>query len=205
MRNVPMENKRSHKSSRIPRPVIIFFAKALGLFVAWKLLYLLWLMPAGVPDRQLTRFVGHGTVDVLNFFSGGQVFHAVNAFQTQRLDGGEVSGDVVDIFWKGQNTLRVANACNGLELMVLYAGFLFCYPGTARRRYIFLGWGLLLICVLNILRCALLVWIFLRYRAYLDFSHHFLFTFLVYACIFLLWWRYTKNGVRHSISGAVSY
>jgi len=150
-------------------------------------------MPAGVPDRQLTSFVGHGTVAVLNFFSGGHVFDAVKAYQTQKLDGGEVSGQVVDIYWKGENTLRVANACNGLELMVLYAGFLFCYPGRARRRYMFLAWGLLLICVLNIFRCALLVWIFLRYREYLDFSHHFVFTFLVYACIFLLWWRYTKK------------
>jgi exosortase/archaeosortase family protein len=170
--------------------VRLFFIKAVLVFVGWKLLYLLWLMPKGILDTPLTHCVGAATVVTLNVFGDGQ-FSGVPGWETQHLDGGEVSGSVVDIYYRGQNTLRIANACNGLELMVLYGAFLFCYPGSPRRRWSFLGLGLCLIFLMNILRCALLVWIFLRYRKYLDFSHHFFFTFLVYACIFLLWWRYT--------------
>jgi exosortase/archaeosortase family protein len=175
-----------------------FFIKAVLLFIGWKLLYLLWLMPKGILDTPLTHSVGAATVFTLNVFGGGH-FTGVPGWETQQLDGGQVSGSVVDIYYKGQNTLRVANACNGLELMVLYGAFLFCYPGRPGRRWAFLGGGLVLIFLMNVVRCALLVGIFLRYRQYLDFSHHFFFTFLVYACIFLLWWRYTmkpKSDVR---------
>jgi exosortase/archaeosortase family protein len=176
----------------VPLVVRSFLIKAVLLFIGWKLVYLLWLMPRGILDTPLTHAVGSATVATLNVFGGGR-FSGVEGWETQQVDGGEVSGSVVDIYYRGENTLRVANACNGLELMVLYGAFLFCYPGRPARRWSFLAAGLCLIFLMNIVRCALLVWIFLRYRRYLDFSHHFLFTFLVYACILLLWWRYTMK------------
>jgi len=157
--------------------------------------YLLWLMPRGILDSPLTYTVGVSTVATLNLFAVHSRFTAVRAFQVLELDGGTESGNVTDIYYNGQNTLRIANACNGLEVMVLYAGFLFCYPGSTSRRFSFLAAGILLIFILNIIRCALLVWIYLHYRQYLDFSHHFAFTFVVYAFIFLLWFRYTRNAI----------
>jgi exosortase/archaeosortase family protein len=177
-------------SLAVPRVVRSFFIKAILVFVTWKLLYLLWLMPKGILDTPLTHLVGASTVATLNLF-GDRRFAGVRGWETQQVDGGQVSGAVVDIYYAGTQTLRIANACNGLELMVLFGGFLFCYPGPPARRWRFLALGLGLIFIMNVARCALLVWIFLRYRRYLDFSHHFFFTFLVYACIFLLWWRYT--------------
>jgi exosortase/archaeosortase family protein len=191
-----------HYSLPVPRMVRSFFIKAILVFIAWKLLYLLWLMPKGILDTPLTHLVGAGTVATLNVFGGGG-FTGVPGWETQQVDGGQVSGSVVDIYDGKENTLRIANACNGLELMVLYGAFLFCYPGSAGKRWRFLALGIGLILLMNIVRCALLVWIFLRYRAYLDFSHHFFFTFLVYACIFLLWWRYTQKPKPH-VSAVVS-
>jgi exosortase/archaeosortase family protein len=181
----------------------MFFFKAFLVFVAWKVLYLFWLQPKGILDTPLTHAVGSATVSTLNFFSGAGVFKGVEGSQTQELDGGDVTSAVTDIYRGSQETLRVADACNGLELMVLYIGFLFCYPGSLSRRLVFGFGGLCIIFLVNILRCSLLVWIFLRYRKYLDFSHHFFFTFLVYVCIFLLWWRYTlKPGKGAVISDA---
>ncbi len=178
---------------QIPRPVALFFLKAFLVFIVWKAVYLLWLMPSGLLDTPLTHSVGAGTVATLNFFGGHGRFSPVPGFETQDLDGGSVHFAVTDIYFNGQNTLRIASACNGLELMVLYVAFLFCYPGRPSRRWGFAGGGLCLIFLLNILRCSLLVWISMRYRQYLDFSHHFFFTFLIYACIFLLWWRYAAK------------
>lgn len=138
--------------------------------------------------------VGVSTVAVLNLFAGESKYTAVRAFPPPDAEGETAPGGVIDIYRNGENTLRIANACNALEVMILYAGFLFCFPAPASRRYGFLGAGLLMIFLINIIRCALLVWIFLRYRQYLDFSHHFAFTFIVYSCIFLLWYRYTKRA-----------
>lgn len=192
--------KSAQPKRRIPRAVVVFFCKAFILFVVWKLAYLLWLMPRGTLDAPLTRFVGRSSVDLLNLFAGAGTYTAVSAYQVQQLDGGTESGEVVDIYRDGQNTLRVANACNGLEVMVLYLGFLLCYPGSTTRRLYFAVGGLGLIVLLNIVRCAALVGIYLHRRQLLDFSHHFAFTFIVYVVIFLLWYLYTR-GPRPGVPG----
>jgi exosortase/archaeosortase family protein len=163
------------------------------VFVVWKVLYLALLLPCRVPDRALTRLVGFSTVHVLNLFSPVVAFTAAEVEDDYVEDGIVHRSTSVDIHRGGMQTLRVADACNGLELMVLYVGFFFCFPGPLRRKLFFAVGGCLLITVVNILRCAILVEIFINYRVYLDFSHHFAFTFVIYALIFVLWFFFTKK------------
>ena len=181
-------------SLKAPRTIIEFFVKAAILFIIWKMLYMLWLRPQGILDAPLTTAIGTSTAGVLNLFAEHSDFQPVRSFPVAGPEEDAEPGGVVDIYRNGANTLRIASACNGLEIMILYAGFLFCFPAaSSSRRWTFLGIGLALIFLLNIIRCALLVWIFLRYRQYLDFSHHFLFTFIVYICVFLLWYKYADR------------
>ena len=180
-----MEALHSGGGVRIPRPVVIFFIKAFLLFVAWKALYIFLLLPGRTLDGPLTRFVGHATAGVMNMMEGRTVYSAVEATES------------MDIRRNGEQTLRVADACNALELMVLYIGFILCFPAAGRRKALFILTGCLLITLFNVLRCVALVLIFVHYRAYLDFSHHFLFTFLIYAFIFLLWYIFTKKLAFH--------
>jgi exosortase/archaeosortase family protein len=177
----------------------LFFLKALVMFVAWKVLYLSILFPRKVPDAALTRFIGASTAGVLNVLPGAPDKYSVKqALDTVILDSRIVSSPATDIYRNQERTLRVADACNGLELMVLYLGFLVCFPAAASRRWKFALGGIVLITVLNILRCTALVLIFVHYRRYLDFSHHFLFTFVVYLLIFLLWFIFTKKQKPHA-------
>ena len=188
-----MEVSYSKGGDRIPRPVLYFFVKAFVLFVVWKAFYIFFLLPAGILDRPLTRFVGGSTSVMLNAITGNSPYAAVEAVDTIA-DGERLSYAVaMDIRRDGQQTLRIADACNGLELMVLYIGFIICFPAPARRKLVFILSGCVLITILNILRCAALVIVFVRYKKYLDFSHHFAFTFLIYAFIFILWYFFTKK------------
>lgn len=180
-----------------------FFLKALGLFVAWKVLYLSVLLPHKVPDGFLTRTIGRSTAATLNVLPGASdKYYTEQALDTVLLDGKIVSAPATDIYRNGERTLRVADACNGLELMVLYTGFILCFPAMAARKWKFALGGIVLICLLNVIRCAGLVLIFVHYRRYLDFSHHFLFTFVIYALIFLLWFIFTKKPRVHGSSMA---
>jgi exosortase family protein XrtF len=178
---------------RVPRPVLSFLLKGVIVFIIWKVLYLALLLPTRVPDRALTRLVGFSTSNVLNLFSANVAYQAIEVRDDYVEDGIVIPSTSVDIRRGGMQTLRVADACNGLELMVLYVGFFFCFPGPLRRKLIFAVGGCILITLVNILRCAILVEIFIKYRAYLDFSHHFAFTFIIYALIFLLWFFFTKK------------
>jgi len=58
-----------HKLDQIPYAVRTFLLKGLLLFVAWKLIYLLFLLPSRVLDRPLTRFTAISAAKTLNYFS----------------------------------------------------------------------------------------------------------------------------------------
>ena len=179
----------------IPSSVLVFIGKGLLLFIIWKLLYLSWLQPKRILDDPLTTSVGVATTAGLNLFSGGDTYTVLKVPDTASADVGGAVTRVMEIYLNKGETLKIADPCNGLELMVLYAGFLLCFPGVPRRKAVFILFGWILIVVMNILRCMLLVLIFVHWRKYLDFSHHFVFTFIVYLVIFGLWYRFTKKQV----------
>lgn len=181
------------KIGRVPRPVFLFGLKAIVLFLVWKALYLGYFQPRRILDGPLTYSVGMATTVVLNWFEAGKPFSVQKASQRIEVEGGVQEEGVMDIYLEGRPTLRVADACNGLELMVLYVGFLVCFPAPAGRKWKFALIGTGIIYLLNVIRCVALVQIFLHYHPYLDFSHHFAFTFIVYSCIFGMWYSFTKN------------
>lgn len=177
----------------IPRSVALFLIKALILFIVWKVAYLYVIMPKRILDDPLTHSVGMATKDLLNFFSSSPHYTAIKTIEDVHGDKGVLSFSVVYIYRDGKMALSIGDPCNALEVMVLYAGFIICFPSTLKRKLFYIPVGLILIYGLNIIRCAALVLIAIYYNSYLDFSHHFLFTFIVYAFIFLLWYFFTKN------------
>jgi len=185
----------------MPRPVISFLVKAIVLFVVWKVLYLSFLLPKRILDEPLTKGIGFSTVAVLNGLPGKALFSGRTIADTLDVEGGVIRGNIVAIYRDEEKTLTVADACNGLELMVLYVGFLVCFPAGLKRKLIFGVMGCVLICLLNIIRCAALVGIYLHHRTYLDFSHHFVFQIIIYLFIFGLWYIFSKKLKQHERIG----
>jgi exosortase family protein XrtF len=179
--------------NQIPKAVRYFFLRALIAFVIWKFIYLVFLLPPRVLDGPLTYSVGELTTKTLNIFTRSHDFTVVSAVDTIEIEGSMQLVHQMHIYVKKNMTLSIADVCNALELLVLYAGFIICFPSPPARKIQFILAGFILIYLINILRCAALVLIFVHYNEYLDISHHFFFTFIVYAFIFLLWYFYTKN------------
>lgn len=179
--------------SQIPKTVRIFFLKAFLLFILWKTIYLLFLLPGRVLDGPLTYSVGVLTTKTLNLLNPSQDFTVINAIDTFKAEGIVQYSQQMRIYLNKQRTLGIVDACNGLEILVLYAGFLICFPAPISRKIQFILVGFLLIYLINIIRCAALVLIYIHYNEYLDVSHHFIFTFIVYTFIFLLWYIFAKN------------
>jgi exosortase/archaeosortase family protein len=94
---------------------------------------------------------------------------------------------------EGHKIIGVAPNCNGLELMVLYVGFIACFPTTRKRTINYIVFGLLAIFVLNILRCSAIAWLNINYKHWVDFGHKIAFKVMMYSLIFYIWVRYTKN------------
>lgn len=178
---------------QVPTPVRSFLLKAVLLFVVWKVLYLLVLQPGRVLDKPLSYMVSVGTARTLNVMTGSRDFWTAPGVNPKKDGNAVISEPVMQIFLRDERTLSIGDVCNGLEVMVLYAGLILCLPGSIRRKTIYILSGIVCIQVLNVLRCAGLIEIYLHHPEYLDFAHHYLFTFVVYACIFWLWYLFSRQ------------
>ena len=180
----------SEKWKQIPGPVKTFLWKSMAIFIVWKVLYLSILVPNRVLDRPITDAISVGTAGTLNFFSKAPDYTLKPGVNVKK-DGERE--DVMVISRGKERVLSIADACNGLEVIVLYAGLIVCLPSSLRRKLLFIFGGIAFIEAMNVLRCTGLALVYQSYPQYLDFSHHYLFTFVVYAAIFWLWYLFTKG------------
>ncbi len=163
----------------IPENIRPFLLRAAILIVAWELLYNFILKPSGIPDDQLTRIVQVGAMKLLSFFYT------------------DVGEDENVIILNGSRAVSIARQCNGLELIVLYMGFIFCLPSSPKRMILFGAIGVLVIYILNIIRTAILAVMYDINHSMTDFAHHYVFKIIIYAVVFLGWVLYMKKPKQH--------
>lgn len=174
--------------NKVPPQVRSFLLKALVIFVAWQLLYSFVLAPIRVPDRQLTNITAYSTAKLLSVF-----YNNVAAIYSH---SNTVRSAIITI--NGRGMLGILDPCNGLDIYVLYIAFLFCFPGTMRRRLTFILAGIPYIYIINTIRCALIGWLNIAHRGWVDISHHYIFTAAVYLLVFYFWIIYTNAKSEHT-------
>lgn len=176
----------------IPQQVIIFLKKAFIIFIIWKFLYHLILYKTGFPNNQLTELTAWGTNKLLLFFYPNSFFYSKNGVKVEGTGIGSL------IYMDNRLILRIFPACNGLELFVLYIGFLFCFVVKIYRTLLFSILGTLTIYLINILRTAGMAYLIIEHIRWVDFAHHYVFKIIVYSFIFFMWVRYIKELVFHN-------
>lgn len=170
--------------NKVPPLVRSFLLKALFIFIAWQLLYNFVLAPVRIPDRQLTNITCWSTARLMSVF-----YHDVGTIYTH--DNATKSALVTV---GGHPVLGILDPCNALDIFVLYISFLFCFPGAIKKRAGFILLGLPYIYIINTIRCALIGWLNMEHRGWVDISHHYIFTAAVYLLVFYLWVLYTKRS-----------
>ncbi len=166
--------------NKIPSIVRLFLIKAVIIFIIWQLLYHLILNPIRFPDKIVTNITCYSTAKVLSLYYKD----AYCAYSQNK--------SIIMI--NGKKALGIADPCNALEIFVLYIAFLFCYPGNLKTRITYSIVGILLIYFANILRCCALTLLNLYNKGWMDISHHYLFTIVLYLLVFSLWVRYCKKS-----------
>lgn len=161
--------------SDLPINLKRFLIRGTLLFIAWELIYNFIVIPYKVPNDQLTALVVYGTGKILNLFYN----------QVTIIDA--------NIFINNNPSIFVAESCNGLELIVLYIGFMLCLPTSAKRFWAFTVVGFIVITILNIFRCAALAALYYNHHPLADFAHHYAFKLIIYIVIFYGWVLYSKQ------------
>ncbi len=187
-----MESFNSLKN-KIPLPIRLFLGKALLLFIAWEIIYGVFLYDSQFLDHPLTTHIGESSAQFLNNFTSMDGFVAKNEEWSLTHDGETLEEKVSAIYHNKNKVLYIANVCNGLSLMALYVGFIICMPSKFWRKILYIILGLIALDFINILRCVGLIYLREYFYIYFEFAHHYLFKATVYTATFLIWMLYCRK------------
>jgi len=176
-----------------PPQIKTFLIRAFILFAVWKGLYLFFWSDKRTIDDPLTQLVSKHSVFVLNTILPNHQFSAKPKIALKNFEGEIQVSRVSMIYCDGKAIMNIADECNGLELFVLYFGFLIAMPATIKRKLLFGLSGIFIIHAVNILRCVGLGLLLMNWDAYFDIAHHYIFKIMIYSVIFLLWVIFSKN------------
>jgi exosortase/archaeosortase family protein len=179
--------------SQVPAEVRTFLIRATALFVIWKTVYILFLIPNQMPDAPLVRWLGDGTAVMMNIMYQTDSFYAVHT-EREKVYGADTVLATYSMVKKGKRSiLGIYQACNGLELMILYAGFILCFTGPWLRKLLYIVGGMFALYIANVVRCGFLGWIGIEYPRHFDFAHKYFFNLVIYSIAFVLWVFYVKG------------
>lgn len=177
----------------IPLPIRLFLGKAFLFFVIWKIIYSFFLFNSNSIDNLLTNHVGTSSVQILNNLTSMSGFIEKEEIYSEILGGEIIEHNSSAIYHNNYKVLNIAHACNGLELLVLYIGFIVCMPSNLKRKVLYIVIGVILLDIVNILRCVGLIYLREYFHAYFQFAHHYVFKVIVYSSTFILWIVYARK------------
>ncbi len=154
----------------LKNPVTKFLIAVFLFYIGWYCIYNLWLHPAETLDLFIVDLTISSSKFILETL-GYTVFTGAD-----RVIGVDGTGGL----WIGDN-------CNGIALFALFAGFIIAYPGSWKKKLVYITAGILLIQLMNVLRIIALAILDTHSRAWTEFNHTYTFTIIIYGFIFLLW------------------
>jgi exosortase/archaeosortase family protein len=170
------------------RALAFFLLKMAAAYAVWFVVYDLWLLPDGRIDTWLSETVAATTAGTLApFYEGARA-------------------DVRTVWIDARSGIYIENGCNGLSALSLFVGFVLAYPGTWRRRALFIPLGLVVIFVTNVVRCAVLLMVSKHWPWMFESVHGLHALFVFYIAIFGLWVAWAHWGgsePRRPASGRV--
>lgn len=173
-------------------PATRFILKSVFCVALWRIIYVFILQPIRFPDKILTLFIGKGTIIFVNLFSKSGPTKAYCIESRYRPE--------VMLVRDNHSILRIGDACNGLELMLIYAGVIALLPGKTNNKVFHISFGFVALLLTNMLRCAGLEWVYEFYRPLFETTHHYLFTLVMYVIIFYGWVLYI-NKLKNNAKG----
>ncbi len=172
----------------VPSQVQVFLIRALFIFLVWKFAYHLYFKPERILDKPLTTFVAKHTKLVLEKIYPTNVFTQINMLPKNNVDF-----FIVNINLNGKKALGISDACNALELITLYIGFLLAMFTNLRRVFYFGILGVVGIYVCNVIRCTTIGFLNIQRSWTTEIAHHYVFKLIMYFLIFLVWVWYMKG------------
>lgn len=146
-----------------------FLLKGVLVYIVWQIAFIGFIKPEGSVDSFLTT--SELQVATWGLKNMGVAAHNLNNI----------------IYIDGSPAVRLEHSCNGLELIVLYIGFLLCFPGNFKSKILYSIIGSAFLFFANILREILLALNYHYFHSTFEFNHKYTYAVLTYILVFLFW------------------
>ena len=171
----------THKLITEYKPAVLFLLRFLGIYILGNVLYGLWIVSYGNVVDPVTQVVTSNTAWLLNLvgFESSTLISELYPNVALQLDG--------------QTVVNVYEGCNAINVSILFVAFLFAYKGTLKKTLVFTLAGLIAIYIFNLFRVAGLFLVANYFPDQLYLMHKFVFTGVIYAFVFFLWFLWVKK------------
>lgn len=164
------------------KPVLIFLLKLVvsGLILA--IIYNIYLWPFHAENKPdpYSQTVAKWTVSCLN----------TAGFESHQSD--DPTRPWTWIYMYGQKTSYINEGCNAISIMIIFVAFVIAFSTTWKQTILYILGGLVVIQMMNILRIALLNYIFAYHPDFAKMAHDYLFPAILYGTIVVLWIIWVK-------------
>jgi exosortase family protein XrtF len=110
-------------------------------------------------------------------------------YKTELYD--DIENGQVWFYVKNQYVTRMVEGCNAVSVMILFVSFVFAFYKGAKT-FLFVGAGLVLLYIMNLLRIAGLNIVMANHKEYGKMFHDFVFPSVIYGSVVLLWLIWIK-------------
>jgi exosortase family protein XrtF len=163
------------------KAILFFLLKFIGLYIVLNTVYGSWVAYyAPMPDP-VTTMVTHHTAALLSLT------------QENVSVGEAINSPNVPLRQDNETVVSVFEGCNSLNVMFVFISFIVAFTGTWKKTIVFSLIGIALIYTFNLFRVGLLFYIAKYWPNNLYFFHKYLFTGLLYAMVFFLWYFWVKR------------
>jgi len=169
------------------KPALFFLMKFMGVYLVGNILYGVYIESYGDRPDMVTEAATNQTCAVLSAL-GEEVRPKPleDAPKVAILDSSDTP--VINIF----------EGCNGINVMIVFVAFVVAFSGSLWTTVAFIVAGIGLIHVANVLRLMLLYYVLQHFESAFYFFHKYMFTAILYAFVFLLWYVWVVWIVRRS-------
>jgi exosortase family protein XrtF len=172
------------------RPSLLFLGKFIGFYLVISFLYGWWVTSYVPRPDPATQWAARQSAAILRGLG-----YPVTTTP-------HVSSPAERMLLDNHSILSVYEGCNGINVWIIFAGFMLALNRPGARLAWFVAAGSGLIHVLNLGRLLALFFVSLKYPEALYFVHKYLFTALLYGAVFAMWYFWISYyGKRKTTTG----
>lgn len=167
------------------KPALRFVLIFLSVYLLGNWGYGIWIESLGDRPDFVTSLVSRQVSGLLSLGGYDQVNYTHDA-----------SEPVVLLRSGEQVILRVYEGCNGINVIIVFVSFVFAFAFKDRTKswIWFIPVGILIIHFFNLARVVWLYTLAFSASHYFHYFHKYVFTAIIYAVVFLLWWLWVIYG-----------